>query len=53
MKNVTALILAIFLFSCEGKAQEKKTSKKSYAIEKSDFEWKSQLPSLSLSLIHI
>ena len=42
MKNVTAIILAVFLVSCEGKAQEKKISKKSYAVEKTDAEWKSK-----------
>lgn len=51
MKNVTAIILAVFLVSCQGKAQEKKISKKSYAVEKTDAEWKSQLPDLSYKVL--
>lgn len=51
MKNVTAIILVVFLASCQGKAQEKKSSKKSYAVKKTDAEWKSQLPDLSYKVL--
>ena len=47
MKNIVALILVFFLVSCQGKAQ----GKKSYAVEKSDSEWKSQLPDLSYKVL--
>jgi len=47
-KNLTVLFVIFFLISCNGLSQLKKTTEpKSYSVEKTDEEWKNELPKMS------
>jgi len=47
-KNLTVLFVIFFLVSCNGLSQPKKnTEPKSYSVEKTDEEWKNELPKMS------
>ncbi|APY00102.1 peptide-methionine (R)-S-oxide reductase [Lacinutrix venerupis] len=40
MKKIALLVLTIFLFNCNGNAQDSKKEKKDYEITKTEAEWK-------------
>ena len=47
-KNLTVLFVIFFLVSCSGLSQSKKTTEpRSYTLEKTDEEWKNELPKMS------
>ena len=48
MKNKFLFLITLVLISCNGLSQQKKSKeKKSYAVEKTDQEWKKELPKMS------
>lgn len=48
MKNNLLFFIAIVFISCSGVSQQKKSDKKKiYAVEKTDQEWKEELPKMS------
>ena len=50
MKNLLLLVISIFLFSCNSKAQDKK-EKTSFPIEKTEAEWRAQLTELQYHVL--
>ncbi len=46
MKNLLLICLLVSLVSCQGNAQKAKETK-TYAVQKSDAEWKAELPEMA------
>ena len=43
MKKLALISLALLLFNCNGKAQQKETNAKTFKVSKTEAEWKAQL----------
>lgn len=46
MKNIIVSLIAVFLFNCNGTAQQTEEKKKIFKVNKTEAEWKAQLTNL-------
>ncbi|WP_417237008.1 peptide-methionine (R)-S-oxide reductase MsrB [Bizionia paragorgiae] len=51
LKNTLILLFSVFLFQCDGTAQQKKETESSFKVTKSDAQWKQDLSPLAYNVM--
>lgn len=51
MKNALILLFTVFLFNCNGNAQQKKQDKETFEITKTDAEWQQELSPMAYKVL--